>query len=117
VDQQAERRELYNGFGNTLAIAMEFAVGPVIFGALGWFLDQWLGWFPVLTIALGILGVVGSFLRMWYRYDAEMREKEAGAIWNTHASIAKNQVGVGSASEHPTRERSGISAPRAEGIA
>ena len=92
VDQQAERRELYNGFGNALALAMEFAVGPVIFGGLGWYLDQRLGFFPVLTIALGILGVVASFLRMWYRYDAEMREKEAGAIWNTHASIVKKQA-------------------------
>ena len=92
MDQQAERRELYNGFGNALALAMEFAVGPVIFGGLGWFLDQRLGIFPVLTIALGIVGVVGSFLRMWYRYDAEMREKESHAIWNTHASVVKKQA-------------------------
>jgi F0F1-type ATP synthase assembly protein I len=92
VDQQAERRELYNGFGNALALAMEFAVGPVLFGGLGWFLDRRIGIFPVLTIVLGILGVVGSFLRMWYRYDAEMREKESKAIWNTHASVAKKQA-------------------------
>lgn len=92
MDQQAERRELYNGFGNALALAMEFALGPVIFGGLGWWLDQRFEIFPVLTVVLGIVGVVASFLRMWYRYDAEMREKESRAIWNTHASVAKNQA-------------------------
>jgi F0F1-type ATP synthase assembly protein I len=117
VDEQAERRELYNGFGNALALAMEFAVGPVLFGGLGWFFDRRLGWFPVLTIALGVLGVIASFLRMWYRYDADMRERESQAIWNTHASITNNKVGVGSASEQPTRERSGLSAQRTGGTA
>ena len=89
MDQQAERRELYNGFGNALALGMEFALGPVIFGGLGWYLDGRLGISPILTVVLGIVGVVASFLRTWYRYDAEMREKESQAIWNTHASVKK----------------------------
>lgn len=84
MDQLAERRELYNGFGNALALGIEFALGPVIFGGLGWLLDGWLGLFPVLTVVLSIIGVVASFLRTWYRYDAEMREKEAQAVWQKH---------------------------------
>ena len=82
MDQLAERRELYNGFGNALALGMEFALGPVIFGGLGWLLDGWIGISPILTIVLAVVGVVASFLRTWYRYDAEMKDKEAKAIWN-----------------------------------
>lgn len=86
VDQQAERRELYNGFGNALSLGIEFALGPVIFGGLGWLLDRTFGLAPILTVILSLVGVVATFLRMWFRYDAEMKVKEAEGIWNTHAS-------------------------------
>ena len=89
MDQLAERRELYNGFGNALSLGIEFALGPVIFGGLGWALDRWLGLFPVLTVVLSIVGVVATFVRMWFRYDAEMKVKEAQGIWNTHASVKR----------------------------
>jgi F0F1-type ATP synthase assembly protein I len=104
VDQQAERRELYNGFGNALALGIEFALGPVIFGGLGWLLDRWLGTAPLLTVVLSVVGVVATFVRMWFRYDLEMKEKEAKAIWNTHASVRK--ADVGSAGEQAAPERS-----------
>jgi F0F1-type ATP synthase assembly protein I len=84
VDQQAERRELYNGFGNALSLGIEFALGPVIFGGLGWLLDRALGLAPILTVILSLVGVVATFLRMWFRYDAEMKVKEAEGIWNKH---------------------------------
>jgi F0F1-type ATP synthase assembly protein I len=86
VDQQAERRELYNGFGNALSLGIEFALGPDIFGGLGWLLDRTFGLAPILTVILSLVGVVATFLRMWFRYDAEMKVKEAEGIWNTHAS-------------------------------
>ena len=88
MDQLAERRELYNGFGNAMALGIEFALGPVLFGGIGWVLDRWIGIFPILTVVLGIVGVVASFLRTWYRYDAEMREKEAAGAWNKHKGTA-----------------------------
>ena len=91
MDQQAERRELYNGFGNALSLGIEFALGPVVFGGFGWLLDRWLGTAPVLTVVLSIVGVVATFVRMWFRYDLEMKEKEAKAIWNTHASVQKSK--------------------------
>ena len=82
MDEQAERRELYNGFGNAMSLGIEFALGPVVFGGVGWLLDRWLGTAPILTIVLAIVGVVASFLRTWYRYDAEMKLKEAAGPWN-----------------------------------
>ena len=82
MDQLAERRELYNGFGNAMSLGIEFALGPVIFGGLGWLLDRWLGIAPILTVVLAVVGVVAAFIRTWYRYDAEMKAKESDAVWN-----------------------------------
>lgn len=82
MDQQAERRELYNGFGNAMSLGIEFTLGPVIFGAMGWFVDRWLGTSPLLTVVLAIVGVVAAFIRTWFRYDAEMKVKEAAGTWN-----------------------------------
>jgi F0F1-type ATP synthase assembly protein I len=88
VDQQAERRELYNGFGNALSLGIEFALGPVLFGGFGWLLDGWIGTRPIFTVLLSIVGVVATFVRMWFRYDAEMKVQEADGIWNKHKAGA-----------------------------
>lgn len=78
----ADRRELYNGFGDGLARAFELAVTPAIFGLMGYGLDRWLGLFPLFTIVLLLFALVGEFVMMWIRYDAEMKRHEADAVWN-----------------------------------
>ena len=70
------RRETNKGLGDGLALAFELAVTPTIFGIIGYMLDRWLGIVPVLTIVLGIVAMVGMFVRMWYGYDLQMREQE-----------------------------------------
>jgi len=78
---QSEKRDFYNGFGDGLARAFEFAVTPAIFGFLGYLLDHAVGTVPLFTIALSLLCVVGMFLKTWYTYDLSMREQEAKAPW------------------------------------
>jgi F0F1-type ATP synthase assembly protein I len=80
VDQN-DKRDLYNGFGDGLALAIEFAVTPAIFGGLGYLLDRALGTLPVFTIILALFCVVGMFVKIWYTYEASMREQEARAPW------------------------------------
>ena len=70
------RRETNKGLGDGLALAFELAVTPTIFGIIGYMLDRWLGIVPVLTIVLGIVAMVGMFVRMWYGYDLQMRDQE-----------------------------------------
>jgi F0F1-type ATP synthase assembly protein I len=60
---------LGQGIDNALAIALLFGIG---FG-----LDRWLGTAPWLMIVLTLLGGVGVFAKMKYRYDAQMAEHEA----------------------------------------
>jgi F0F1-type ATP synthase assembly protein I len=60
---------LGQGIDNALAVALLFGIG---FG-----LDRWLGTTPWLMIVLSLLGAIGVFAKMKYRYDADMAEHEA----------------------------------------
>ena len=76
-----EQGELYRGFETGFSRGFEVALTPIILGALGYGLDRWIGIVPVLTILFVLIAVVGVFARMWYGYDATMREHEAQAPW------------------------------------
>lgn len=82
------RQQTYNGFGDALAMAFEMVVTPLLFGLGGYGLDRWLGTTPVFTLILSILGIVGMSAKMWYAYDARMREHEATGPWATVAPKA-----------------------------
>ena len=60
---------LVQGIDNALAIALLFGVG---YG-----LDRWLGTAPWLMIVFVVLGGIGVFAKMKYRYDAQMEQHEA----------------------------------------
>ncbi|MCU1360146.1 MAG: hypothetical protein JWN99_1435, partial [Ilumatobacteraceae bacterium] len=55
---------------------IEFALGIAIFLGLGYLLDHWLGTKPVFMIIMFLLGVVGQFAALWYRYEASMAEHD-----------------------------------------
>ena len=76
-----DKRELYNGFGDTLARAVEFVVTPMLFGFGGRLLDGWLGTGVVFTALLAVLALVGTSIRMYYGYEVAMKAHEAGAPW------------------------------------
>lgn len=95
-----ERQELYNGFGNGLALAFELALAPVIFGLMGYGLDRWLDTLPVFTIIGALLCVVGLGARQFYGYDAQMKVHEAAGPWARTADSAAAAVAVG-ADEEP----------------
>jgi F0F1-type ATP synthase assembly protein I len=79
--EQENQRELYNGFGDGLAQAFEFAVTPAVFGVLGYILDRVLGTVPLFTILLALLCVVGMFLKTWFVYDAAMKAHDDQSPW------------------------------------
>jgi F0F1-type ATP synthase assembly protein I len=61
--EQNDKRGLYNGFGDGLAQAFEFAVTPAIFGAIGYVIDRVLGIVPVFTIILSLFCLIGIFVK------------------------------------------------------
>ena len=85
---QADRRRLYNGFGETLAHAFELVATPALFALIGHFLDLWFGTNPVLTIALGIFCLVGMGIRMYYGYVETMKAHEAAVPGARRANSA-----------------------------
>ncbi len=80
-----DRRETYNGFGEALARAFEFAVTPMIFGLGGYGLDRLFGTLPIFTIVLIVLALVGMFVKLWFAYDTEMKVQESRGPWGRSA--------------------------------
>lgn len=78
-----DRRDLYNGFGDTLARAVEFVAAPVLFAFFGSILDRRFDLTPVLTISLLVLALAGSFARTWFGYVEAMKAEEAKGPWHT----------------------------------
>ena len=84
-----ERRELYNGFGETLARAFEIAVTPLLFGLFGHLLDGAAGTSPLFTIVLFLLAVVGLAVKLYYGYVEEMKVHEA-RLFGTRGSVHRD---------------------------
>ena len=62
---------------DSLGRGMDVALTLLVFLALGWLLDRWLGTAPVFMIVLTVVAAVGQFVRMKYVYDAHMERLEA----------------------------------------
>ena len=77
MDLLPANRDLNRGFGDTLSRAFEFAAVVGVFLFLGWALDRWLGTQPVFMIVLVVFALIGQGVRLYYAYDAKMREHEA----------------------------------------
>ena len=76
MDLQA-RRELNQGFGDSLARAFELVLTPVLMGAVGWLIDSRLGTKPLVALFLFVFTVGYVFWKLFMRYDATMKAKEA----------------------------------------
>ena len=85
----APQTDLYNGAGEGLNRAFELALTPAIIGGFGYVLDRWLGLLPVFTIVFFLVAMAGVIARMWYGYDARMRELEASGPWAARAANAE----------------------------
>lgn len=75
------KQQLNRGYSDGLARGFEIMATPLIFGAIGWLLDRWIGTGPILAVAFGAFGVVGIFVKLKVGYDREISEVEAGKPW------------------------------------
>jgi len=64
-----------------VARAFELAVTPVLFAAMGYGLDRWIGIVPVLTIVFGLVAIIAMLLRTWYGYVYRMQALEEAGPW------------------------------------
>ena len=68
--------------GDESARGIEIAVTPLVFGGLGWLLDGRLGTGPWITLGFAAFALVATVAKMWFTYDAEMRQLEASSRWS-----------------------------------
>ena len=60
--------------------SFELAAVPAVFCGLGWVVDRLAGTKPVFMIVFALLGVVGLFLRAWFRYRTQMVVEEGKTL-------------------------------------
>ncbi len=56
---------------------MDLALVTLLFLGLGYLVDRWLGTQPWFTIGFVLFAMIGQFVRMWYVYDARMKQLES----------------------------------------
>jgi F0F1-type ATP synthase assembly protein I len=66
-----------DGTSNSLTQGIENALAVALLFGIGFLLDRWLGTSPWLMIVFTVLGGIGMFAKMKYRYDEQMAEHEA----------------------------------------
>jgi F0F1-type ATP synthase assembly protein I len=83
---------------DAFARALDFALVTLVFVGLGALVDWLLGTMPVFMIVFVIVGLCGQFARLWYSYDAAMREHET-ARTDARASSVGAQRAVDATSD------------------
>ena len=64
-----------------LSQAFEFAAGPVALGAIGWLIDRAFNTGFLFLVILACLGVVGTCVSFYYRYQAKTARFDEGKPW------------------------------------
>jgi len=57
------------------SVGIQFPVSIGIGYLMGYYLDKWLGLYPILTIVFSILGVIAAFVNV-FRLNAELNRIE-----------------------------------------
>ena len=72
-----QRRELNNGFGESLARAFELVTTPLIMGFIGFLVDGKAGTRPLFMLLFAFITFVYLAWKMWGSYERRMQEHEA----------------------------------------
>lgn len=62
---------------DSLGHGMDAALTILLFFAVGFGLDRWLGTTPLFMIVMTLVAAIGYFLKFKYRYDLEMDRLDA----------------------------------------
>lgn len=76
-ERTATTQALFQGYGDSMARAFEYAAVPTIFTFIGYFIDRKVGTVPLFAIVFFLIAITGMFVRSWYTYDNTMRQYEA----------------------------------------
>lgn len=94
-----DKRAMNQGFGDGLSRAFELVATPAVFGGIGYLIDRLASTTPVVTVVLAAFGVIGTFVRAWYGYDAEMKALESTGRWARRPAPGSGGPSDGSAAD------------------
>lgn len=82
MDRRAstDRRDLYNGFGDTLARAFEVVFTPLVFGVIGYWIDGRTHTRPLFALTFGILVLVYTLWKLAKGYMTAMEAEERKVV-------------------------------------
>ena len=76
----SQRGELINQM-RTGSGGFELALSPALLALIGYGFDRWLGTTPLITVVAAVCGLIGVVVKLYYTYNRDMDELEAGASW------------------------------------
>jgi len=79
VTDKQDRRAFFRELGRYSALGLEMAISVLIGGAIGYYLDKWLGtgpWLMVLWIGIGFAAGVRSLYRAALRSEKALEDNE-----------------------------------------
>lgn len=65
--------------------SFELALAPVILALLGLWLDRTVGTVPLFTLLFALVGILGSFTKVYFEYRHSMAQMDTNAPWVGHA--------------------------------
>lgn len=87
---------------DAFARALDFALVTLVFFGLGGLLDWLLGTTPIFMIVLVVVGLCGQFARLWYSYDAAMREHETARSDARASKVSAQAAHAAEAADAPS---------------
>lgn len=77
---------------DALSHALAMVVTPLVMGLFGVWLDNRLGTGWIFAALLVAFGVIGAFISAYYRYEAEMKARDADKPWTRRARRAESDA-------------------------
>jgi len=66
--------------------SFEIAFAPVLMALIGFGIDRTFSTMPIFTVSLAVVGVLGSFTKIYYSYRYQMAALEAQGAWHDPAA-------------------------------
>jgi F0F1-type ATP synthase assembly protein I len=73
-DRPPESRGYAQGYAY-FGLALSFTIAILLFGAVGWVVDGWLGTRPLCAIAGAFVGGFAGFMSIYYRVQRDTADK------------------------------------------
>lgn len=69
--------------------SFELVLAPVLLALLGLWLDRTIDTVPVFTLVFALVGILGTFAKLYYAYRGAMDAAASDAVWAEHPTTVQ----------------------------